>query len=164
MQIKSFEKMYLLQLQDLYSSAKQLKDALPKLIKTATSRELKSVLKEQCEKNKFDISKIEEILKQFKNFNPNAENCDIVEEFLEEADEWIEVTSSNSLIDAGLILLCKKITHYQMATCEYIVSCARVTGNEKEVDTLIACLKEWRQLNNRFDEIFENSAEVFIKP
>jgi ferritin-like metal-binding protein YciE len=163
MDTKAFEKLYLLQLQDIYSAGKQLIEAYPRMGKASKTKELKSLFKECMEQARTQISRIENIFKKIKNTDPDGENCNSVEEFIEEIEDWLEESEDNAVIDAGLILINKKIIHYEIAVYESILSYTRILGQDKSLLIMQESLTELQVANTRFDELCEEAHGVLIK-
>lgn len=163
MEARAFEKLYLLQLQDIYSAGKQLLDALPKMTKAAHSKELKGLFKERLEQTRLQLSRIENILKKIKYAKPGVENCNAVEEFIEEIDDWLEETGDRTIMDAGLLLINKKISHYEIAVYESILSYARILAQDKAIPLLTESLKQEYLANDRMDELCEEAGGILVK-
>jgi ferritin-like metal-binding protein YciE len=162
MESKAFERLYLLQLQDIYSAGKQIVDALPRMIKSANNKDLKNLFKEHLEQVKLQVGRIENIFKKLKQSKTAAENCNVVEEFIEEIEDWLEESDHKLIIDAGLILIFKKISHYQIAVYESILSYARILGQEKMIELLQESLTEEYMANDRLDEICEEAGGILV--
>src|SRR6187431_1080769 len=106
-------KLLLLQLRDIYSSEKLLIDFLPKIVKTVSNKDLRTILREHLEIIKTHASRIEEIFK-LKASHPAGENCDAVEGMIDEMEQMIEETENSDMIDVILIANCQKIKHYEI--------------------------------------------------
>ena len=163
MESKAFEKLYITQLKDVYSAANQVIDALPKIIKLASNKELRNFFKDLLEQSKIQTSRIENILKKLKQTKSVQENCNTVEEFIEEIDDWLEESDNKTIIDAGLILIYKKISHYQIAIYETSLSYARIFNFDKIIEALQSSLSEHYSANDRLDDIFEESCGILAK-
>ena len=64
MKIESLRDLYLEQLQDLYNAEQQLIKALPKMVKAASSEDLKAAFEEHLEKTRGHAQRIETICQQ----------------------------------------------------------------------------------------------------
>jgi ferritin-like metal-binding protein YciE len=162
MESKAFEKLYIIQLQDIYSAGKQIIEALPKMIKAASNKDLKNLFKEHVEQTKVQIGRVENIFKKFKQVKISGENCNAVEEFIEEVEDWLEESDNKLIIDAGLILIYKKISHYEIAVYESTLSYARILGQEKMIESLQESLTEEYIANDRLDEICEEAGGILL--
>ena len=64
MSVTNIEELFLSELKDLYSAEKQITKALPKLVKAATSEDLREAFQSHLEETEGQIERLEQIAEQ----------------------------------------------------------------------------------------------------
>src|SRR3954447_24507422 len=77
------------EIKDLYSAEKQIVRALPKIIRGASSEELKAAITDHLEVTKTQVTRLEEIFGQLQE-KPKAKPCKGMEGLLKEGAECLE--------------------------------------------------------------------------
>ena len=116
MRMDSFDKLYVDQLRDMYNAEKQITKALPKMVKAASNRELKSALEEHLEITKRQVEKLEEIFRGLGR-PATGKTCKGMAGVLEEGQEVLEEDFEPDVLDAGIIAAAQKVEHYEI--CAY---------------------------------------------
>lgn len=145
------------ELKDLYSAEAQLIEAIPDMVKKASSPELKKAfnghLKEtHIQKKRLD--KVQDLLnmeksKESKGFFANLftsdegeEHCKAMEGLIKEANSLMDEDMSPDVMDAALIAAAQKIEHYEISSYGTARAFALQLGFKKVYDTLTATLAE----------------------
>lgn len=162
MEYKTLQNIYLLQLRDIYSAEKQLVEALPKMARAASNKELKMSLREHLELTKSQASRIEEIFKDFSDF-PGGENCNTMEVLLEEIEEIIEENGISDVVDVSLVSGCQKVEHYEIACYSSVVTFAKALGYDKALGLLQQSLDEEYEMDNKLDKLAEDIINLYSK-
>lgn len=162
MEYKTLQNIYLLQLRDIFSAEKQLVEALPRMARVATHKELKMSLREHLELSKVQASRIEEIFRDFSDF-PGGENCNAMECLIEEIDEMIDENGNTEVVDVSLASGCQKIEHYEIASYSSVVTYAKALGYDKAVDLLQRSLDEEYEMDNKLDKLSEEILHLYSK-
>jgi len=102
------------ELKDLYSAEKQIVRALPKLVKAATSAELKEALTSHLEETKGQVTRLEKV-GAIVGKKMTGKACVGMKGVLEEGSEVLEDTQKGNVRDAALISACQRVEHYEMA-------------------------------------------------
>lgn len=163
MENKKLEKLYLLQLKDIYSAEKQLGAVLPKMTRAVSNKELKNALKECLECTKVHIKRIEEIFKSYRNMKPSGENSNAMEGFIDEFEDMLEEGMDVDLIDAEVIDISQKMEHYQIASYNTVVTYAKMLGISKASDMLQNSLDEEYEADNKLDKLREEILSTLVK-
>lgn len=162
MEYKTLQHLYLLQLRDIYSAEKQLVEALPKMAKAASNKDLKMSLREHLEFTKVQASRIEEIFRNFSDF-PGGENCNVMEGLIEEMEEMMEENDNSDVVDVSLVMGCQKIQHYEIASYSSVVTFAKALGLDRGVDLLQQSLDEEYEMDNKLDKLAEDIVNLYTK-
>jgi ferritin-like metal-binding protein YciE len=114
MQLDTLRKLYIHQLQDLYSAEKQITRALPKLIRAATSDELRAALADHLRVTEDQIGRLEKI---FRNLGASSrgKKCKGMEGLIEEGAELLEEEADPEVLDAGIIAAAQRVEHYEIS-------------------------------------------------
>ena len=102
-------------LKDALWAENAVKDALPKMIKNATSAKLKKALEDHLGETKEHIKIIKEVFKSIK-VKAEEEKCDAMQGILDEGEGILEETQPGAVRDAGIIAACQKVEHYEIAS------------------------------------------------
>lgn len=125
-------------LDDLFEDC--LKDALPKMIKNATSPKLKEALEAHLEETKEHIKHIKDAFKSI-GVKAEEEKCDAMAGILDEGEGILEETAAGAVRDAGIIAACQKVEHYEIASYGTMVAYAQLLGH-KEAKTILSGILE----------------------
>lgn len=141
MAINSLEKLFIDELKDLYSAENQIIKALPKMMKAATSPDLKAAFAEHLEQTRGQVTRLTEILGALGQ-KPGGKKCKAMEGLIEEGKEMIEEGGDPHALDAALISAAQKVEHYEMAGYGCARTYARLLGHREHAETLQTTLNE----------------------
>ena len=102
------------QLQDLFSAENQLLKALPKMVKKATSPDLKAAFETHLRETEGQVKRLDRIFKELGE-NPKGKKCAAMEGLIEEGKELMGEDIEPDVLDAGLIGAAQKVEHYEIA-------------------------------------------------
>lgn len=100
MQLDTLRKLYVHQLQDLYSAERQITRALPKLIRAATSDELRAALADHLRVTEDQIRRLERIFRSL-GASSRGKKCKGMEGLLEEGAELLGDGDAARLLDTS---------------------------------------------------------------
>src|SRR6185503_11139743 len=102
MKIDSLETLLQEELKDIYDAEKRLVKAIPKMVKAASSDELRNALQEHLEVTKGQVQRLEEI---FDNLGMTAKSkpCAGMKGLIEEGEEVMGEDAPDMLMDAAII-------------------------------------------------------------
>src|SRR5207248_2668390 len=86
MKLDSLQKLYISELQDLFSAENQILKALPKMAKAASSPDLKAAFEEHLEQTKGQVERLETIFQGLER-SPKGKKCKGMEGLIEEGKE-----------------------------------------------------------------------------
>ncbi|MBX9852577.1 MAG: DUF892 family protein [Cytophagaceae bacterium] len=162
MEQQTLKSLFILQLKDIYSAEKQLAEALPRMAKIASNKELKMALREHLELSKIHYLRIDEIYKSLSHF-PTGENCNTMEALIEEMEEMVEENDNTEIINISLICAFQKIEHYEIASYGSVITFAKALGLEYAADVLQQSLDEEFEMDNKLDKLAEEVVSVYSK-
>lgn len=152
MEMSTLEDLLVEQLKDLYSAEDQLVKALPKLVKAATSPDLKKAFEEHLEETKGHVTRLEEafILLGKKAV---AKKCKAMEGLIEEGSELISEDADPDVKDAGLIGAAQKVEHYEIAAYGTVRAYAELLDLPEVADLLAQTLEEEKEADENLTEL-----------
>src|SRR5689334_18785288 len=120
-----FHDLFLDELKDIYWAEKHLVKNLPKVIKAATSDELKEAVTNHLRETEEQVSKLERVFEAIGE-KPQAKKCDAMAGLVEEVGTCINETEKGTYTrDAGLIVCSQKVEHYEIAAYGSLTSFAK---------------------------------------
>jgi ferritin-like metal-binding protein YciE len=135
MSVGTLQELLIDELKDLYSAEKQIIRVLPRIIKAASTPELKEGLANHLEETKGQIARLEKI-GEILGKKMAGKTCVGMKGVLEEGSEVLEDTEKGIVRDAALISACQRVEHYEMAGYGSAREFAKLLG-QKEVAALL---------------------------
>jgi ferritin-like metal-binding protein YciE len=139
--LDSLRKLYVDQLEQLYSAETQITKALPKMIDKATDPHLKNALQTHLQETEGHVSRLERILNQVQG-SVDSKKCKGIAALITEGEDVIKDTADESVRDAGIIAAAQKVEHYEMAAYGAVRTFADILGNEEDATLLNQTLEE----------------------
>jgi ferritin-like metal-binding protein YciE len=155
MEMESLRDLFVEQLKDLYSAENQIVKALPKMIKTASSTELKSAFQEHLEQTKGQIERLDQIFEEIDE-SPRGKKCKGMEGLLAEGKELMEEDAEPDVMDAGLIAAAQHVEHYEIAGYGCVRTYAQLLGMENAEKLLQQTLDEEKETDEILTGLSEN--------
>jgi ferritin-like metal-binding protein YciE len=156
MSVTNIEELLLSELKDLYSAEKQITKALPKLVKAATSPELKDAFQSHLEETENQIGRLEQIAEQIGK-KLTGKTCEGMKGVLEEGTEVVEETETGSSVrDAGLITAAQRVEHYEMAGYGGVIAYAKLLGMNDAVELLQETLEEEKAADQKLTKLSQS--------
>lgn len=154
MKLDSLKKLYLEELRDLYSAETQLVKALPKMVKGASSGELKQAFGDHFEQTKEHVERLHEIFDRLDE-KPTGKTCKAMKGLIEEGSEMLKEEGAESVIDAGLIGAAQRVEHYEIASYGTARTFAKLLGEEDAAELLQQTLDEEGETDKELSELAE---------
>ena len=102
MKLESLHDLFVEELRDLYYAENQMTKALPKMVKAASSDDLRTAFQNHLEETEYQIERLETIFKQLEA-NPKGKKCKAMAGLIEEGKEILECDAEDAVKDAALI-------------------------------------------------------------
>ena len=149
---KTFKKLYVDELKDLYSAENQLVKALPKMAKAASSDELRQGFEDHLKQTKQHVERLDEIFRSLDE-SPKGKKCAAMEGLIKEGTEVMEEDFEDAVLDAALIGAAQRVEHYEMAAYGTVCEFAKVLGETKHASLLEKTLEEERQTDEKLTKL-----------
>lgn len=145
------------EIKDIYYAEKHIIKTLPKMMKAATSPELRTAFEEHLEVSKTQVTRLEKVF-ELLGKKPQAKKCEAIEGITKEGEGIIEDTEEGTATrDVGLILAAQKVEHYEIATYGGLVQLATTLGLDEAAELLTATLEEEKEADTMLSDIAENN-------
>ncbi|MFA5073674.1 MAG: ferritin-like domain-containing protein [Nitrospirota bacterium] len=155
MKIKSLQDLYGEQLKDLYSAEQQVSKELPKMLKKASSNDLKNMLQQHLNNSKNQAERLESILEEV-NMKPSRSKCVGMEGIIEESNEVLSELEDSEAMDAGIIALLQRIEHYEIAAYGTARTYAHMLGHHDAAKILQEILHEKKEEDKHLTSLAES--------
>ncbi len=154
------QKLFVDGLKDIYWAEKHLTKALPKLMKAATSEQLKQNFQEHTLVTEQQIGRLDQVF-QLLGTKAVAKKCEAMEGLTREADTIVSETQKGTMSrDAGLIMAAQKVEHYEIASYGSLAQLASTLGLEEAKNLLGQTLQEEKDTDERLTQIAVSSINI----
>ena len=150
--VNTIDQLFVEELKDIYSAETQITKALPKMVKAATSEELKTAFKSHLEETEGQIERLDQIF-QTLHVNPKGKTCEGMKGVLEEGEEMLKETEEGGIRDAALISAAQRVEHYEMAAYGAVSNYAEKLGKPQVVKLLEETLEEEKAADKKLAQI-----------
>jgi ferritin-like metal-binding protein YciE len=140
------------ELKDIFWAEKVLTKTIPKMIKSATSRELIEMLLLHLDETNVHVERLAKVFSSL-NKKPVARKCEAMEGLINAALEIIEASDVGSICDAGIISAFQKVEHFEIASYSTLRQFADTLGLKDAVNLLSTTLEEEKAIDERISEI-----------
>jgi ferritin-like metal-binding protein YciE len=129
------------QLQDVYDAEHQITEALPKMIKSASSSALQNGFEKHLQQTQEQIKRLEAV---FENHSSKAKRktCKAMKGLIAEGEEIMKENASPEVLDAALIAAAQKVEHYEIAAYGTLRTYANQLGFQNDMRYLETTLQE----------------------
>jgi ferritin-like metal-binding protein YciE len=141
MQIDSLQKLYVEELRDLHSAERQIIQALPKMIKAASSPDLKAALQEHLDITEQQLARLDQIFESLGK-KGTGKKCKGMEGVIADGKEILEEDMLPEVLDAAIISAAQHVEHYEMAGYGTVRTYAELLGETKALKLLQQTLNE----------------------
>jgi ferritin-like metal-binding protein YciE len=152
MKFESLHELYLTELHDLYDGEKQIIKALPKMIDSSTSAELRNALSNHLEETRAQVTRLEQIFR-LHNQEVKGEKCKGLEGIIDEGKDLIKHDENVIVRDAAIISAAQKVEHYEIAGYGTVRTWAELMGHEEAAQLLQRTLDEEGEADKKLTEI-----------
>jgi ferritin-like metal-binding protein YciE len=155
MKMQSLEDLFIHEIQDLHSAEEQIVEALPKMVKAASSRKLKQAFEQHLEVSKTHLERVQQILGEFSE--KPGKKCKGMEGVLKEGEEVLKEDSDADVKDAALIAAAQRVEHYEMAGYGAARTHAVQLNYDEIAEVLQQTLDEEGEADKKLTELAESS-------
>jgi ferritin-like metal-binding protein YciE len=156
MEVDALRRLYIDELNDLYSAEKQLVRALPGMAKTATHPDLERIINEHLRQTERHIGRLERIFSSL-GMSPRGEKSRGIEWLMVGGSELRETDAGAERVDASIVARAQHVERYEIAGYGTVRAYALMLGETEHAEHLAQTLRE----EQRAEEMFTRLAERF---
>jgi ferritin-like metal-binding protein YciE len=152
----ALKELFIDKIKDIYWAEKHLASALPKLIKGATSEDLKQTNTNHLEETKNHVTRLESV---FESIGEKAatKKCLAMEGLLAEATELLSDTDKGTEVrDVAIISAAQNVEHYEIASYGTLRTLAGTLGYTEAQELFDATLAEEKNADSLLTQVGEN--------
>ncbi len=162
MKMESLRDLFLEQVKDIYDAEHKILKALPKMVKKATSPELKAAFETHLAQTENQVKRLEQVFEHLGE-KPKAKTCKAMQGIIAEGDETMHEDAEPEVLDAALIAAAQRVEHYEIAGYGTLHAYARTlkeTACAKLIEQTLDEEKETDQLLTKIAETVVNLQAV----
>src|SRR3954454_4880496 len=152
MEMESLRDLFVDELKGLYSAENQILKALPKMIKKASSKELKSGFEQHLKETQGQVERLEKIFKELDE-SPRGKQCKGMEGLIADGKELMEEDAKPEVMDAGLIGAAQHVEHYEIAGYGCVRTYPELMGEDAIVNLLQQTLDEEKATDEKLNKL-----------
>lgn len=151
-----FYDLFIHELKDIYWAEKHLAEELPKMGKEATSDKLIKAIEKHGKETDNQVNRLEQVFEHL-GVKASGEKCEAMAGLLKEAKEILKENKDNTMVkDAGIIIACQKVEHYEIATYGSLVSLSKKMGADECTKLLEETLEEEKKTDASLTKLAES--------
>lgn len=152
MEMESLRELFVDELKDLYSAENQILKALPKMIKKASSSDLKKGFETHLQQTKVHVERLEKIFQKLGK-SPKGKKCKGMEGVIADGKELMEEDAEPEVMDAGLIGAAQHVEHYEIAGYGCVRTYAELLRQDDFAKLLQKTLDEEKETDEKLTEL-----------
>jgi ferritin-like metal-binding protein YciE len=159
MELENLQDLYIHELKDLYSAERQIIQALPKMMKAASSHKLRAGFEEHLKQTQEHANRLEKILSNHRQ-SSRGKKCKGMEGVIAEGAEMIEEEADPEVKDAGLISAAQRVEHYEIAGYGTVRTYAELIGDNEAAGLLQTTLNEEVETDKKLSQLAKSEINV----
>lgn len=152
--MKDLYDLFILDLKKMYMAEEKIVEALPKMIKAASTSKLKEAFQDHLKETKQQVHRLEQVFRLL-NEKPAHSKSLIIEALLGEGEQIIKSKFDPLLKDAALIAAAQKVEHFEIAAYGALKAYARHFHLEEVEELLDMNSEEEGKANKHLTELAE---------
>ena len=150
--IKTFEDLYLHQLEDVYYAENQILKALPKMIELATAPALKAGFQKHLTETQGQVARLERIFDMLGEKAKGA-TCPAIDGIIKEANSVASDIADKAVLDAALIASAQAVEHYEITRYGTLIAWSNQLGRDQIASILQETLDEEYATDDKLTEM-----------
>ena len=159
MELENLQDLYIHELEDLCSAERQIIQALPKMMKAASSHKLRAGFEEHLKQTQEHANRLEKILSNHRQ-SSRGKKCKGMEGVIAEGAEIIEEEADPEVKDAGLISAAQRVEHYEIAGYGTVRTYAELIGDNEAAGLLQTTLNEEVETDKKLSQLAKSEINV----
>lgn len=154
--IKTFDDLFIHQLKDMFYAEHQILKALPIMIKSASSKQLKEAFESDLRETQTQVERLKQVFRSH-GYDPEGVNCPAIDGIIEEANEVSNEVADERVLDASLIASAQAVEHYEISRYGTLAAWAERLGLPDCARLLHQSLEEEKAADRRLTALAEET-------
>ena len=150
--VKSMQDLFLHTLKDIYYAEKLIYRSLPKMMKQASSPELKQAFEKHRQETEGQIERLEQIFEDCE-VAARGVRCEAMDGIIAEAKDIMEEVEDDQVRDAGMLAAAQTVEHYEISRYGTMISWANQLGMKNAAKLLQQTLDEEKKTDKLLSEL-----------
>jgi ferritin-like metal-binding protein YciE len=159
MKLNNLNDLFVHELKDIYNAEKQITKALPKMMKEASSSQLKKAFEMHLGETEKQIERLEQVFESI-GMKPSGEKCKAMEGIIKEAQDMMSENADPDVMDAALIASAQRVEHYEIAGYGTLCTYAKQLGHKEALKLLHMTLEEEKATDMKLTDLAESKVNV----
>lgn len=159
MKLNNLNDLFIHELKDIYNAEKQITKALPKMVKEATSPQLKKAFEMHLSETEKQIERLEQVF-ELLGKKASGEKCKAMEGIIKEAQDMMSENADSDVMDAALIASAQRVEHYEIAGYGTLCTYAKQLGHKEVLTLLHKTLEEEKATDLKLTDLAESKINV----
>lgn len=139
-------------LADIYDAEKQASKVLPRMLKAASSSDVKKAFQDHIEQTNRQVQRIEEVFQKL-GVPAKSKPCLGMQGLVAETDEHMSKEMQPEYMDAALVAAEQKAEHYEIAAYTFAHELADLTGEKHAARLLRQTLGEEERMSRKLAQL-----------
>jgi ferritin-like metal-binding protein YciE len=150
--VKTMEDLFLHTLKDIYYAEKLIYRSLPKMMKQASSPELKQAFEKHRQETEGQIERLEQIFEECE-VAARGVRCEAMDGIIAEAKDIMEEVEDDQVRDAGMLAAAQTVEHYEISRYGTMIAWANQLGMKNAVKLLQQTLDEEKKTDKLLSDL-----------
>jgi len=152
MKLETLHDLYVNELRDLHHAENQIIKALPKMIESSNSTDLRNALANHLEQTRTHVERLEQVFR-LHNEEIEDEKCKGMQGIIDEGKDLVKHDENLGVRDAAIIASAQKVEHYEMASYGTVRTWAEMMGHDEAARLLQQTLEEEEEADKKLTQI-----------
>lgn len=159
---KTLEDLFHDTLKDIYYAERKILKALPKMVRAASSPDLKAAFEKHKDETEGHVERLQQVF-ELMGKRAQGKTCEAIEGIIAEGEEIIESFKGTPALDAGLISSAQAVEHYEITRYGTLKRWAEVLGMKDAAKLLDQTLAEESRTDQALTGLADTSANEMAK-
>ena len=159
MKLNNLNDLFIHELKDIYNAEKQITKALPKMMKEASSAQLKKAFEMHLSETETQIERLEQVF-DLLGMKASGEKCKAMEGIIKEAQDMMSENADSDVMDAALIASAQRVEHYEIAGYGTLCTYAKQLGHKEILKLLHTTLEEEKATDLKLTDLAESKINI----
>lgn len=153
MRISNLQQLLEHEIKDLHSAERQIIDALPSMISSATHEELIAALEDHLDVSRKQLQRLQTVASDLDITVSASDTCEGIKGIIKEGEKMLKEIDDSATKDAAIIAAAQRVEHYEIAGYGSAAEYARQLGFNDAADELETTLEEEKEADESLSSL-----------